>query len=138
MDTVQIAITDNSYATALRDLLVRSGAFKVLFVDCPDQDRAGVMVLDTEHLELLMSPLPNPERIVLIAPNDPQCLSKAWEAGVSSVIFDKDPLNTAVLAILSARLRISKSKRSDDLGLEILQDSDGRVRAGRKIDIRRG
>lgn len=138
MDTVQIAITDSSYATALRDLLVRSGAFKVLFVDCPDQGRAGVMVLDTEHLELLMSPLPDPERIVLIAPNDPQCLSKAWEAGVSSVIFDKDPLNTAVLAILSARLRISKSKRSDDLGLEILQDSDGHIRAGRKIDIRRG
>jgi hypothetical protein len=73
-----------------------------------------VLVLDSEHLELLPSPLPDPERIVLIARNDPQSLTRAWEAGVNSVVFEKDSLNTAVLAILSTRLRITKPKRFDD------------------------
>jgi hypothetical protein len=113
METVQVAIANTVYAGALRELLVRNGAFKVLFVDRPDLGREGVMVLDSEHLELLPIPLPDPERIVLIARNDPQSLTRAWEAGVNSVVFDKDPLNTAVLAILSARLRIARPKRSE-------------------------
>ena len=113
MDTVQVAITNTAYANSIRDLLIRNGAFKVLFVDRPELNRDGVMVLDSEHLELLPSPLPDPERIVLIARNDPQSLTRAWEAGVNSVVYEKDPLNTAVLAILSARLRITKPKRLD-------------------------
>jgi hypothetical protein len=110
MDTIQVAITNASYANAIRELLIRNGAFKVLFVDRPDPGRDGVLVLDSEHLELLPSPLPDPERIVLIARNDPQSLTRAWEAGVNSVVYEKDPLNMAVLAILSARLRITKPK----------------------------
>jgi hypothetical protein len=113
METVQVAITDASYASALRELLVRNGAFKVLLVDRPEPEREGVMVLDAEHLELLPLPVADPERIVMIARNDPQCLTKAWEAGVTSVVFDKDPLNTAVLAIMSARLRLHQPKRAE-------------------------
>lgn len=116
METVQVAITDTSYAAALRELLVRNGAFKVLLVDRPEPEREGVMVLDSDHLELLPSPVPDPERIVMIARNDPQCLTRAWEAGVTSVVFDKDPLNTAVLAVMSARLRIHQPKRLEPSG----------------------
>jgi hypothetical protein len=116
METVQVAITDTSYAAALRELLVRNGAFKVLLVDRPEPEREGVMVLDPEHLELLPFPVADPERIVMIARNDPQCLSRAWEAGVTSVVFDKDPLNTAVLAVMSARLRIHQPKRLEPSG----------------------
>jgi hypothetical protein len=111
METIQVAIADSPYASALRELLVRNGGWDVVCVETPDLNREGVMVLDPEHLEQLPFPLQNPDRVVLIARNDPRCLARAWEAGVNSVIFDKDPLNTAVLAIMAARLRIVKPVR---------------------------
>jgi hypothetical protein len=112
MDVIQVAITDASYAAALRDLLVRNGSWEVLCVDRPDLSRGGVMVLDSEHLDLLPRPIPNPERVVLIARNESGDLARAWEAGVNSVITDRDPLNTAVLAIMAARLRAGKARTS--------------------------
>jgi CheY-like chemotaxis protein len=112
METIQVAITDAPYAAALRELLVRNGWWEVLCVDRPDPDRDGVMVLDSEHLGLLRQPISNPERVVLIARNDSGDLARAWEAGVNSVVTDKDPLNTVVLAIMAARLRTGKSPRS--------------------------
>lgn len=108
MDTIQVALADKPYATALRDLLVRSGAYQVVCVDSPDLEMQGVLVVDREHLEELPSPVSHPERMVLIARNEPGSLARAWEAGVTSVVYDKDPLATAVLAIMAARLRVSK------------------------------
>ncbi len=108
METIQVAITDTPYAAALREFLERNGSWQVLCVDRPDPDRDGVMVLDSVHLGLLRQPISNPERVVLIAGNDSGDLARAWEAGVNSVITDKDPLNTAMLAIMAARLRAGK------------------------------
>jgi len=54
---------------------------------------------------MLHAPLEFPERIVLIAENDPVHYKDAWEAGVNSVVSEQDPPNTVVLAILSACLR---------------------------------
>ncbi|MCZ2074029.1 MAG: hypothetical protein HUU41_04005 [Bryobacteraceae bacterium] len=124
METVQLAITDVPYANALREILVRNGAFEVLCVDRPDSVLGGVLVLDADHLDLLPAPLANPERVVLIARNDPTLLTRAWEAGVNSVVFEKDPLNTVVLAIMSARLRLPRSERLTGGGLEMLKDSE--------------
>ena len=112
METIQVAITDAPYAAALREFLERSGSWEVLCVDRPDPDRDGVMVLDSVHLGLLRQPISNPERVVLIAGNDSGDLARAWEAGVNSVITDKDPLNTAMLAIMAARLRAGKGPHS--------------------------
>jgi len=112
MDTIQVAITDATYAASLRELLVRNGSWEVVCVDRPDPGRGGVMVLDSDHLEMLPQPLPNPERVVLVARNDSSDMTRAWEAGVNSVITDKDPLNTAVLAIMAARLRAVKSPQT--------------------------
>lgn len=108
MDTIQIALADTPYANALRDLLLRNGACEVLCVDSPDSNQAGVLVLDPEHLDRLAAPIQYPDRLVLIARNEPRSLARAWEAGVTSVVYDKDPLSTAVLAIMAARLRVSK------------------------------
>jgi DNA-binding NarL/FixJ family response regulator len=115
METIQVAITDAPFAAALRELLVRNGSWEVLCVDRPDPERDGVMVLDSEHLSLLSQPIPNPERVVMVARNDSDDMARAWEAGVTSVITDKDPLNTAVLAIMAARLRIAKSSQSGSM-----------------------
>ncbi len=109
MDTIQVAITDASYAASLRALLVRNGARDVVFVDRPDPERGGVMVLDLDHLGFLSRPIQNPERVVLVAGKESCDLKRAWEAGINSVITSRDPLNTAVLAIMAARLKAANS-----------------------------
>jgi len=113
METVQLAIADASYAAALRELLERSGTRQVHSVDVPDPSLAGVIVVDSEVLDRLPFPLLKPERVVLITRNDPQHLSRAWNAGIRSVVFCDDPLNTAVLAIMAAELRLPKACSAD-------------------------
>jgi hypothetical protein len=110
-DLIQIAMMDSAYRTALCQMLASNAACQVSCVEDPDPAKAGVLVVDPEHLERLTAKLPHPESVVLIARSEPDMdihLSRAWEAGVHSVIYDKDPLPTAVLAILSARLRAGK------------------------------
>lgn len=113
MEIVQLSIGDTSYATALREMLVRDGTWEVIDVEAPDPRKVGVMVLDSVALDKLPFPLLDPERVVLITHNDPLHLSRAWEAGVVSVVFDDDPLNTAMLAIMAARLRLAKNLRRE-------------------------
>lgn len=108
METVQLTITDAPYALALRDLLERNGSRVVRSVEVPDPRQDGVIVVDSEGLDRLPLPLPNPERVVLVTHNDPQHLAQAWNAGVRSVVFNEDPLSTAVLAIMAAELRVPK------------------------------
>jgi hypothetical protein len=79
-------------------------------VERPDPGAEGVIVLDTDALTRLPRPLTNPERIVLITRNDPQHLAQAWNAGIRSVVFNEDPLSTAVLAIMAAELRVPKAE----------------------------
>lgn len=109
METVQLTIGDAPYASALRDLLERNGTREVRCVEAPDPEREGVMVVDSDALNHLPLPLLNPERVVLITSNDPQHLAQAWNAGIRSVVFNEDPLSTAVLAIMAAELRVPKS-----------------------------
>lgn len=109
METVQLTIGDAPYASALRDLLERSGTLAVCCVDVPDPKQDGVIVVDSDGLDRLPGPLLNPERVVLITRNDSEHLSQAWNAGIRSVVFNEDPLSTAVLAILAAELRVPKS-----------------------------
>lgn len=105
METIQLAIADAAYRAALRELLERSGVAEVCAVEMPDPGREGVIVVDSLALERLPLPLVRPERVVLITRNEPDQLSRAWNAGIRSVVFCDDPLNTAVLAILAAGLR---------------------------------
>jgi hypothetical protein len=109
METVQLTINDAPYALALRDLLMRNGTVEVRCVEQPDTKQDGVIVVDSEALDRLPLPLLNPERVVLVTSNDPQHLKQAWNAGIRSVVFNEDPLSTAVLAILAAGLRVPKA-----------------------------
>jgi AmiR/NasT family two-component response regulator len=76
------------------------------------QNEAEVLVLDAISLEGLRKPLAHPDRVVLIAREEPGLLRNAWEAGVNSVVFDRDPLSTVVLAILSACLRQTRPRET--------------------------
>jgi len=113
MDTIQVAIANERYATALRELLARSAGWKVLSVDVPDPRIEGVIVLDAQALDRLPSQTANPERVVLIARNDPGALARAWEAGIVSVVSENDPMSTAMLAIMAARLQVAKAVRKN-------------------------
>jgi len=110
MQSVQLSIADGRYAAAVRDALSRSCAWHIESVEQPDFSRHGVMVLDEEAFARLPLPLSNPERVVLIARKEPQAsqLAQAWEAGIVSIVSEEDPLNTVLLAIMAAALRVEK------------------------------
>ena len=116
INTVQLAVADPVYAAALRDALSRSGPWHVLSVQQPDPRQRGVLVLDEDALDRLPMPLSNPERVVLITHKDPQHLSRAWDAGIVSVVSNSDPPNTVLLAIMAAALRVPKSQAAAVLG----------------------
>jgi hypothetical protein len=109
METVQLTIHDAPYAAALQELLERNGTIEVRCVEAPEPGRDGVIVVDFDALHRLPLPLSKPERVVLITRNDPQHLAQAWNVGIRSVVFNEDPLSTAVLAIMAAELRVPKS-----------------------------
>jgi hypothetical protein len=110
MQTVQLSITDALYAASLREALSRNCAWHVESVERPDPSCHGVMVVDQDTFERLSLPLSNPERIVLISRKEPGLLAEAWEAGIVSVVSREDPLNTVLLAIMAAGLRVDKSR----------------------------
>jgi hypothetical protein len=112
MQAVQLSITDGPYATAVREALSRSCAWHVETVNCPNPACQSVLVLDESAFARLPLPLSNPERIVLIAHKNPQVLAQAWEAGIVSVISAEDPMNTVLLAIMAAALRVAHSHGS--------------------------
>jgi hypothetical protein len=112
--SVQLSIADGQFATAVRAGLSRTCAWQVEAVECPDLSRHSVLVLDQQAFARLPLPLSNPELIVLIAHKElqgPQ-LAQAWEAGIVSVVSEEDPLNTVLLAIMAAALRLEKSPAS--------------------------
>lgn len=109
MPTVQLAVADRGFAAAVREALSRSCACRVESADRPDPRREGVLVVDEAAFAQLPLPLSNPERVVLITRKDPELLAQAWEAGIVSVVSGEDPINTVLLAIMAAALRVAKS-----------------------------
>jgi hypothetical protein len=105
---IQLAIDDPAYRAALKEQLAKQANWEISCVDHPDMALPGVVVIDRQHLDRLPSPLVGAERVVLITKRTPEELAKAWESGVASVVYENEPLGTAVLAIHSARLRCVK------------------------------
>lgn len=111
MQTVQLAISDAAYSAAVREALCRSCAWHVESVTRPDPSQSCVLVLDEPAFERLPLPLANPERVVLITRTDThQMMGQAWEAGIVSVVSADDPMNTVLLAIMAAALRVAKAR----------------------------
>src|SRR3954447_13448863 len=109
MQTVQLSIADNRFAESVREALARNCAWQIESVKAPDLSQECVLVLDETAFARLLLPLANPERVVLITRKDPQTLAEAWDAGIVSVVSEADPLNTVLLAIMAAALRVAKS-----------------------------
>jgi hypothetical protein len=109
---VQLVLEDAAFSRNLRETLLREPAFAGWPVDCcrdtPDLTQPGVIVLDVAALERLGA-IPHPERVVLITQRDPRQLTRAWDAGIVSVIYQDEPLSTAMLAVMAARFRAAAS-----------------------------
>ena len=108
MQTVQLSIADAGYSAAVREALSRSCAWHVESVTRPDPEQQSVLVLDELAFARLPLPLCNPERVVLISRPDPLLLAQAWDAGIVSVVSREDSINTVLLAIMAAALRVVK------------------------------
>ncbi|MBI1895585.1 MAG: hypothetical protein HYZ57_19660 [Acidobacteria bacterium] len=108
MEPVQIAIHNRAYATELRVELERGEGWDVLDVENPDFACKGLIVLDQITFDRVPLPLPDPERIVLVTANDSRRLGRAWEQGITSVVFDHESPHMAALAVLGASLRSQK------------------------------
>jgi hypothetical protein len=109
MQTVQLSIANPVYGAALRDALVHSCAWHVVPAQEPDPSLNGVIVLDWAAFTRLPLPVSNPERVVLIGPQEPRVLEQAWDAGIVSVVSHGDPIDTVLMAIMAAALRVDKS-----------------------------
>jgi hypothetical protein len=116
MQTVQLAITDCAYESALRGALVRSGLWHVESVDTPTPCKVCVLVMDQACLSRIPLPLPHPERVVLLTGKGPAHLSHAWEAGIVSLVSPNDPPSTVLLAIMAAALRVPQPLAAAALG----------------------
>ena len=110
MTQIQLALSNDRTADELQRLLARSTDATVRKAESwpPCRDECCVLVVDSGTLGRLPQPLPHPERVVLIARDEPDLIKSAWDSGINSVVFDRDPLSTVVLAILSACLRLPR------------------------------
>ena len=113
MRTIQISVADLSYAASLSSKLEQSGVKGMVCVDVPDVDKGGVLVMDVNALDRIRPPLANPDRVVLVAPEDGYDLGRAFEAGIKSVVSDRDALETVLLAIMAADLRVARSAAAE-------------------------
>jgi hypothetical protein len=112
LQTVQLSIADGRYAVAVREAVARSCAWHVELVERPNPWLNDVLVLDEVSFEHLPLPLLNPERIVLIARMEPELLAQAWDAGIVSVVSEDDPIDTVLLAIMAAALRVARFRNA--------------------------
>ncbi len=105
---MQLALGDKELRNRLRELIVKDPAFADWHIQAPERpalEKTGVLVIDADALKALPLPLPHPERVVLVTRRTAEELTRAWEAGIVSVVFDHEPLGTIMLAILAARYR---------------------------------
>lgn len=111
MHTIQLVLSDASYAKRLKQLLSENGNWPVAIKESPSFQKGGVVVLDEKVLTGLAPP-DYPDRVVLVTNNDPAILAHAWDLGIRSVVFHTDTASTVLLAIMSAYLRLPKSPPS--------------------------
>jgi hypothetical protein len=116
MNTVQLAVHNHNYATALANLLERDGAHEVIHANQPDPDVRGVIVADGAHAESSTLCNLQPERfVVVVTRKNAGLLERIWALGVRHVVFEEDSPATAMLAVIAAELRQPQSAGSSNV-----------------------
>jgi hypothetical protein len=109
MQTIQLVLSDASFARKLKQLLSENGNWPVTIKDVPSFHKGDVVVLDEKVLAALAFAPDFPDRVVLVTRNEPGILSHAWDLGIRSVVYDTDTPGTILLGIMSAWLRLPKT-----------------------------
>ena len=116
-ETIQLAISDGRLASRIERILASTGEWNIEHLVHPNPGQTNsVIVSDAarrscscvfmSNLDFLGSPIARPERVVLVIPNDPELIDRAWNEGLRAVIYDTEPPSTVVLAIMAAWLRV--------------------------------
>lgn len=120
MTNVQIAIRNQSYAGALRDLLMADGQHCVHVVDDPSPAIDGVVVADESVvLRLTKTEGFGIGRYIVFTQRLDFDANKLFEAGVRYVIQSDSPPNIGRLVVLAAEGRLS-----DDAGQQLRSEAD--------------
>jgi len=106
LQTVRLTLSDTVYAAALRDALNHTCAWHIDSAESPNPGQPSVLVLDDTALARLPLPLSHPECIVLITYKNSERMAQAWDAGIVSVVGRDDSMDTILLAIMAAALRL--------------------------------
>jgi hypothetical protein len=113
MSTIQIVLQDFEYARALEALFSRDG-HAVMVRNSPDLNLGGVIALDAGWIDRVEFSN-RPERIVVVISRNASInLADMWAAGIRSVVYREDPIETTRLAILAAELRLRKREPYQD------------------------
>jgi hypothetical protein len=107
---VCLAIEDTPFASRIRLALEQAGKWDLctatkdakgeIPLSCPE-----VVVIDDDTFDRMPLPLNRPERVVLVARKNHSQLDRVWEAGIISVVWETDRIETIFLAIQAAALR---------------------------------
>lgn len=110
MHNVQLAIRDQAYASALRDLLMADGQHQVHIVNYPKPAIDGVVVVDdTMASSMTSSPKLDFDRCVIFIQKVALEVNQLWEAGVRHVIHADQPPHVGRLVVLAAENRLGGS-----------------------------
>lgn len=106
--TVQLAVADEEYSFALRNLLLNDGLHQVVASKL-DASENGVVVVDFGSLGDVLFVVP-PERIVVVLDKRQDELKSIWQAGIRHVVYLQDNPRNAQLAIVTAELRLAMQR----------------------------
>ena len=125
MHSVQLAIRDRAYGSALRDLLMSDGQHVVYVVDYPSPAIDGIVVVDdTIASRMISSTALDLDRCVVFIQNVALDVNQLWEAGVRHVIYGDYPPDVGELVVLAAERRLSGSASVMEQELSIFDETD--------------
>lgn len=108
MHSVQIVISDSGRAREIGRYLTAKTHFRVRRSPAPSPRSHQVLLMDEPTFRAAISRLAHPERIVLLASQPNEVWDEAMRAGVVSVVKEEDSLETLLMAVLCADLRLSR------------------------------
>lgn len=108
---VCLAIDDTPFASRIRQAIEQAGQWDLCAANTKDASGENplscpeVVVIDDDTFDRMPLPLNRPERVVLVARKSRSQLERVWEAGIISVVWETDRMETIFLAIQAAALR---------------------------------
>lgn len=108
MHAVQIVITDPGRAREISRYLTARTQLRVRRSLVLSARSHQVLLVDEPAFRRSLHRLVHPERVVLLTPRPGEIWEEAMRAGVLSIVSEEDSLETVLLAILCADLRLTR------------------------------